>query len=99
MHVEVESSKALKALKSLSKHFGTTQSTLPGGQKMRFFSEFSRICTTTNQNKIKEMRKIQGIFLDTIEKVFSDDIHLLKNNTLSRICTPIKNPWSLHFER
>ena len=44
---------------------------------MRFFPEFNRVRSTDNQNKIKEMRKRQGQFLDIIDKVYSHDIHLL----------------------
>ena len=44
---------------------------------MRFFPDFSRVRSLENQNKILEMQKRQGTFLNTVEKVFSTDIHLL----------------------
>ena len=77
IHVEVDSKVAKKALESLSTHFGKSRSTLPGGRRMRFFPEFNRVRSQDNQNKILEMRKRQGNFLQTVEKVFSNNIHLL----------------------
>ena len=77
IHVEVDAKVARKALELLSTNFGKSKSTLPGGRRMRFFPEINRVRSQDNQNKILEMRKRQGIFLDTIEKSYSNDIHLL----------------------
>ena len=57
IHVEVEASNAQEALKTMSKHYGKSKSTLPGGQRMRFFPEYHRVRTVDNQNKILEMKK------------------------------------------
>ena len=77
IHIEVEHSEARNALSLLSNKFGKTMSTLPGGWRMRFFPEFTRVRSVANQNKIKEMRKRQGHFLNIIEKIYSKDLHLL----------------------
>ena len=43
IHIEVEHTEARNALTVLSSKFGKTTSTLPGGWRMRFFPEFSRV--------------------------------------------------------
>ena len=77
IHIEVEAKHTREALTLLSNKFGKTTSTLPGGRRMRFFPEFNRVRSVDNQNKIKEMRKRQGQFLNIIDKVYSHEIHLL----------------------
>ena len=77
IHVKVDAKIARKALEQLSSNFGKSKSTLPGGRRMRFFPEITRVRSQDNQNKILEMQKRQGIFLNTIEKAYSTDIHLL----------------------